>query len=385
MDSEQKITPWEVTGEIVEGKNMAVDYEKIIKKFGCQKIDEAILKRIEKIIKKPVHHLLRRLLVFAHRDFDKILDLVEKNKKFYLYTGRGPSSQSMHLGHAVPFLFCKYLQDIFDVHLVIQITDDEKYLWKDLSLEDSIKFGKENMKDIIAFGFNPQKTFIFSNIEYSYKFIKNSLRISKHINLNEATKVFGFDSSSNIGQIEFPSKEIAPCFSSSFDFLEKNMMCLIPAAIDQDPYFRLARDKAGILKEPKPATLYSGFLPDLKGLNTKMSASDTKSSIYLTDSDSVIKNKINKYAFSGGKDTLEEHRKYGGNIDVDVPFHYLKYFEENDEELEKYRTGYLDGSISTGEMKKKCIQVLQKFISNYRKARENLTDEIIDKFTAFSK
>lgn len=46
---------------------------------------------------------------------------------------------------------------------------------------------------------------------------------------------------------------------------------------------------------------------------------------------------VNKHAFSGGKDTVEEHRMYGGNPDVDVSFMYLTFFLEDDEQLEKIR------------------------------------------------
>ena len=42
-----------------------------------------------------------------HREFDKILDRYEQGKPFFLYTGRGPSSDSMHLGHMIPFTFTK--------------------------------------------------------------------------------------------------------------------------------------------------------------------------------------------------------------------------------------------------------------------------------------
>jgi tyrosyl-tRNA synthetase len=42
-------------------------------------------------------------------EFGRILDLFEKGKAFYLYTGRGPSSGSMHLGHLIPFMFTKYV------------------------------------------------------------------------------------------------------------------------------------------------------------------------------------------------------------------------------------------------------------------------------------
>jgi len=47
----------------------------------------------------------------AASELDQILDRFEQKKPFYLYTGRGPSSASMHLGHMVPFVFCKYAAD----------------------------------------------------------------------------------------------------------------------------------------------------------------------------------------------------------------------------------------------------------------------------------
>jgi tryptophanyl-tRNA synthetase len=72
----------------------------------------------------------------------------------------------MHLGHLVPFIFCKWLQDVFDVPLVIQLTDDEKFLFKDLTLEQCHEFALQNARDIIAVGFRPDKTFIFSNLDY---------------------------------------------------------------------------------------------------------------------------------------------------------------------------------------------------------------------------
>lgn len=46
------------------------------------------------------------------RELDKILDRYEQGKPFYLYTGRGPSSDSMHLGHMVPFVFSKCVRPI---------------------------------------------------------------------------------------------------------------------------------------------------------------------------------------------------------------------------------------------------------------------------------
>ena len=69
-------------------------------------------------------------------------------------------------GHLIPFLFTKYLQDVFQVPLVIQMTDDEKFLLKDMSLEKAYSLAYENAKDIIACGFDPDNTFIFSDLDY---------------------------------------------------------------------------------------------------------------------------------------------------------------------------------------------------------------------------
>lgn len=124
--------------------------------------------------------------------------------------------------------------------------------------------------------------------------------------------------------------------------------CLIPCAIDQDPYFRLTRDVAVKLKYPKPALLHAKFFPALQGPQSKMSASDPNSSIYMTDTPNQIKNKVNRHAFSGGKETEEEHRRLGGDPDVDVSYQYLSFFLDDDEELQRLRDvrpSYHDGMI----------------------------------------
>lgn len=105
--SQQIVTPWEVVGEKGDDGEVAINYDKLINDFGVSRISVALVKRIEKLTGKPVHHLIRRGVFFAHRDLDHILDLYEKDKKFYIYTGRGPSSENLHIGHIIPFSLCK--------------------------------------------------------------------------------------------------------------------------------------------------------------------------------------------------------------------------------------------------------------------------------------
>ncbi|XP_053397594.1 tryptophan--tRNA ligase, cytoplasmic-like [Mercenaria mercenaria] len=229
---------------------------------------------------------------------EKIIDSYEKGERFYLYTGRRPSSEDMHIGHLIPFVFSRWLQEAFDVPLVIQMSDDEKYFSDDLqngeervSIETISKQTHENVKDIIALGFDVNKTFIFSNFEYMCpEYYKNICRIQKRISASKMKNVFDFNDEGNIGKINFPAIQAAPCFSSSFPHIfhgNRDVPCLVPCAIDQ------TRQVATILDCKMPALIQSKFVPSLAGgLQFKMRDSVPESSIYLTDTDEAIERKI---------------------------------------------------------------------------------------------
>ncbi|CCH59074.1 hypothetical protein TBLA_0B02320 [Henningerozyma blattae CBS 6284] len=383
---DQVVTPWDVEGAVDEkGNAQSIDYEKLIKQFGTRPIDDELLERFEKVTGHKPHHFLRKGLFFSQRDFGKILDLHEAGKPFFLYTGRGPSSDSMHLGHMIPFLFTKWLQEVFDVPLVIELTDDEKFLFKHkLKIEDVKKFARENAKDIIAVGFKPENTFIFSDLEYmGGGFYETVVRVSRQITGSTAKAVFGFTDSDCIGKFHFASIQIASAFPSSFPEvlgLPDKTPCLIPCAIDQDPYFRVCRDVADKLKYSKPALIHSRFFPALQGSTTKMSASDENTAIFMTDTSKQITKKINKYAFSGGQVSVALHRELGGNPDVDVAYQYLSFFKDDDELLKESAEKYRSGELLSGEMKKMCIETLQEFVAGFQQRRALVDDKVLDQF-----
>ena len=160
------VNAFEVSGKI--------DYNRLVDDFGSKLIDPELLARLERLTVGRgtvpyLHRFLRRNIFFSHRDLSKICDCLESGKPFYLYTGRGPSSGAMHLGHWVPFLFTKWLQQAFQCPLVIQMTDDEKFLFKGVYSDESgdnldhfANLTIENARDIIACGFIKEKTFVFS-------------------------------------------------------------------------------------------------------------------------------------------------------------------------------------------------------------------------------
>uniref|UniRef100_A0A8H7Y2D4 Tryptophan--tRNA ligase, cytoplasmic n=1 Tax=Psilocybe cubensis TaxID=181762 RepID=A0A8H7Y2D4_PSICU len=354
---DQIVTPWDVQGGVSsDGKQQAIDYDKLVDQFGTRRVDAKLLERFEKLTGRRPHVFLRRGMFFSHREFDRILDRYEQGKPFYLYTGRGPSSDN-----------------------------DEKFLFKhELKPEQTKLFSKQNARDIIACGFDLDRTFIFSNYEFmGGAFYQNVSRISRQITYNQVKATFGFTESDNIGKVHFAAIQAAPSFSTTFPQIfgtSSDIPCLIPCAIDQDPYFRLTRDIASKLKHPKPALLHSKFFPALQGPQTKMSASDPNSSIFMTDKANQIKNKINKHGFSGGKETEEEHRLLGGDTEVDVAYQYLTFFLENDDELEQIGKDYRAGTLLTGQLKAKCIKVLQTFVADFQERRAKITEEEVRKF-----
>jgi tryptophanyl-tRNA synthetase len=400
--AEQEINPWDVQAAVdADGNVLEFDYHAISQKWATKLIDDALLERFERVTGHKPHRWLRRRLFFSHRDLELILDTYERGEDFLLYTGRGPSSDAMHIGHTIPFEFTKWMQDVFDVPLVIMLTDDEKFLFKEkLTQPEVYEFARQNAKDIISVGFDVKKTFMYIDSEFftsgfNRHFNLNATEFEKLITNNQVRGAFGFHGSTNIGSNAFAAKQCVAAFASSYPFIwgedtktyhrSKKLAaipCLIPCAIDQDPYFRLVRENCSRMDQPspKPALCHSKFLTALQGAGGKMSASNPNSAIFMSDTEKQVKNKINKHAFSGGQETLELHKEKGGNPDIDVPYQYLSYFEDDDEKLLRLAAEYRAGTLTTGDMKKECINMMTAYVKKFQEARANVTDEILEEF-----
>ena len=365
------VTPYEAEGKI--------DYNKLIDEFGVERLNDAVLQRIKKHTKE-LHLFLRRKVFFAHRDINWLLDQYEKGNKFFLYTGRAPSGP-VHIGHLLPWIFCKWLQDKFGAEMWFQFPDEEKFLFKqDLTFEDTNKWMNENMLDVIALGFDPKKTRFIIDTKHANIMYKEACKVAKKITFSTIKASFGFTDSNNIGSIFYTSMQAVPAFLPSV-LKGKNIPCLIPLGIDQDIHFRISRDVMPKLGYYKPAIIHNVFLPPLTGIGGKMAASGAnESSIWTTDSEKDVEKKIKKYAFSGGRDTIEEHRKHGGNPDIDVSYQYLKmFFEPDDKKLQRIHNDYKSGKMLTSELKEVLIEKINSFLKEHQKKREKAKSQV-DKF-----
>ena len=361
-----KVTPWEVEGEI--------DYNKLVIQFGTQPITFEIIERI-KHVTGEVHPMLKLQYFFSHRDLDWILKKHADGESFYLYTGRGPSGM-IHIGHVMPWLFTRYLQEKFDSKLLFQLTDDEKFLQsQDRSSEEIRHYTYENILDIIAVGFNPYKTKIIIDTKHIQHLYPIATEIAKRITFSTAKAVFGFSSSTNIGMVGFPPIQAAPCFLPSV-IENKPTPVLIPAAIDQDPYWRITRDVAERMGYYKPAQIHSKFIPGL-GMSGKMSSSKPETALFTTDDPEVIDNKVSA-AFTGGQPTITLQRQLGGNALGCPVFWYLRYLFDSEKQSDERLLKCKSGNLLCGECKSDLSKGSKTFILEFKKRREKAKDVIAD-------
>lgn len=367
IDTNQIVTPWKVEGKI--------DYDRLVKEFGTQIITPELLDRIKKHANR-LHPLLRLGYFFSHRDLDWILSMYENGHRFYLYTGRGPSGH-VHLGHILPWVFTKYLQDTFNVNLLFQITDDEKFLYHDSKSMDEInKYTYENILDIIAIGFDPDKTKIIVDTKHMKHLYPIVIEVAKRMTFSTVRATFGFTSSTNIGMILFPAIQAAPCFLPS-RIEGKPTPCLIPAAIDQDPYWRVTRDVAEKIGYYKPAQIHSKFLPGL-GMQGKMSSSQPETAIFTTDTQEMVERKIMN-AYTGGQPTVALQRSLGADADSCPVFWYLRYMFEDERSSDERYLRCKSGSLLCYECKYSLVESVKRYLKDLQRRREDAKD-MIDRF-----
>lgn len=358
-----KIDPW----ASIEVK----DYSKIMKEFGIEPIGDLYKKLPIK------HHYFSRGIIFGHRDFNKIVEAIKEKKPFVMMTGLMPSGK-FHLGHKIVADMMIYFQKL-GAECYVAVADIEATLTRGVKREEAKKVAIEQyLLNYIALGLKSKKTKFYFQSNGPVEYNNLSKYVSKKTTFNELESMYGTLT---------PEKMIS-VFTQVADILHPQLKenggpkpVIVPVGADQLNHINLTRDMASRMKSEYnfilPSAIFNKMLPGLQG--GKMSSSRPESYIALTDSPEEVKKKIMKYAFSGGRETIEEHRKKGGNPDVDISYQYLTYFEEDDKKLEKIYNDYKSGKLLTGELKQILIDKLNKFLKHHQ-AERNKARKKLNKF-----
>ena len=293
------------------GSELVKDYTKIIKDFGLDS-------QSHKLLPNP-NKLLRRGVVFASRGLKDIIKAIKQKKRFYVLSGIMPTGKKIHFGNRMVVENIKYFQD-HGGEAYILVADLEAVAARGVDLKQAKKNALEfHIPVYIALGLDPKKTYFYFQSE-NKEVTDLAFEAAKKVTENEFRAIYGnvepgrvMSAFEQVGDILYPQ-------------LKEPMPGVIPVGIDQDPHIRLTRDIAKRLKEKykffPPAGLYHKYTPSLDG-SLKMSKSKPESLIELPEEPASVCRKLRR-ALSGGRDTLEEHRRLGAIVEKDVCFEILK-------------------------------------------------------------
>ena len=255
--------------------------------------------------------------------------------QYYLYTGRGPSQDTFHIGHLLGLELIKAISSELESKIFFMIADDEKIL-RDSIGEKKMELNVTNtIEQLNKIGFvRSNTTFHINSQEISPKEYQIMLKLMGLVTLEQLSKIFG--KKDNIGEYFYVFYQLVPCF------LSVSSQCVIICGIDQDPFFRLGRDLARRLGYKPPIILYTKSVPGLDG-SEKMSTSVPSSNpIFLSDSPETIKNKI--FAVKKvGAGTLDELFEKGADLESDTLIQLARLFEQDREVLALIERGYSIG------------------------------------------
>ncbi len=357
-----EIDPW--------GDIQIDSYDDTMKQFGIDGFDQLIDKLPE------THRYFRRNIIYGQRDFKQIVKAVEDGNDFAMMTGLMPSGR-FHFGHKMVADQMRFYQEL-GAELYIAVADVEAYATRDMSMQRCRELAiEEYLKNYIALGLEPDNVNFYFQSEGTPHYHTMSKLFAKHVTQSEVEAVYGDVS---------PAK-VASALTQAADILQPQFEenggpkpVVVPVGTDQDPHIRLTRDIASRFKDQnfiKPSSTYHKFMRGLQG--GKMSSSNPKSYIALRDSIDKAKKKIDR-AKTGGKQSLEEHREEGADVEEDMVYELLAFhLIDDDDRLEEIYREYDAGEMLSGELKQIAKEELKQFLQQHQ-ARLEKADEKVEQF-----
>ena len=408
----EQINPWSSTPK--------VNIERLFEDFGIDSFEP----QKEKLGELPT--FMRRNVIQGHRGYDAISDAIVNKKPFHVLTGFMPSGHP-HFGHLMVMK-----EVVWHINHggrgFISMADREAHAVRGLSWEKCDEYAREYMSCLYALGFKGE---IYSQRRNNS--LKDlAFEAATKINFSNLSAIYGFGAdtelahaisvSMQVGDILYPQLAggVAPT--------------VVPVGIDQDPHIRLTRDVTNALRQflvedrgthisiraktasPEamtavaaafpgskkyeghidlqpghtveevdavvrgieqqfggfgfllPSSTYHSFLMGLQG--GKMSSSVPESLVWFDDEDKDVKKKIMS-ALTGGRPTLDEQKKLGGEPEKCAIYQLNKFhMMDDDRELSEMCQKCKAGELMCGTCKKETLERVRAFLAEFKEKRD---------------
>jgi len=414
---EPQINPW--------SNNSSVDIEKLFTDFGIEPISSLLSELPE------VPYFMRRGIVVGHRDYHQIAAAIRNRTQFHILTGFMPSGHP-HLGHLMVMK-----EVVWHVQQggngYVTIADREAHAVRNTSWEQCREYGKEYLACLYALGFAGTTYFQSKNDR-----LKDlAFEAATKVNFSELNAIYGFSPETDLAHADSVITQVADILYPQID--REPAPTVVPVGIDQDPHIRLTRGVAHKLRmftvEERdgyisvrsknapdealravqkafsgakkyeghvdikgapcadvsakvraierafggfgfftPSSTYHIFMPGLTG--GKMSSSIPESIISFYEPEAVVRKKVMS-GITGGRMTLEEQKRLGGEPDK-CSLYLLNLFHmvTDDADLAEIRRKCLAGEVTCGQCKKDTAERVVAFLKEFREKMDVAAETI---------
>ena len=226
MGDSHRIDPW--------SSQQSTDYQRLTQKFGLESLDLSLI---------PDPNILhRRGIIFAHRDFDVILNSIKNKDNFGVLTGLMPSGR-MHLGHSMVIEQVKWFQEHGgDVN--VAVADLEALATRSKSLNEGRKTAiEEYIINYAALGLKPNSTKIYFQSKRP-QVQRLAFTLGRKTNLSELESIYGFQGDTNLAHVQSPLIQAGDIMHPQLEEFGGLRPIVVPVGVDQDPHLRLTRGLA---------------------------------------------------------------------------------------------------------------------------------------------
>ena len=221
---EVALDPW--------GSSTVADYRRLFDEFGIESFEDLLPE-----VPSP-HHLMRRGVIFGHRDYRPVARAMREGDPFAVLSGFMPTGDP-HIGHKLVFDEIIWHQerggDAYGL-----IADLEAHAARGLSWDEIDEHARDYLLSLLALGFDPEDGELYRQ-STNDAVQELAFELGANARFAEFEGIYGFDGETPVSHMQSVVTQMADIL---YPQLDEPRPTVIPVGPDQDPHVRLARDVA---------------------------------------------------------------------------------------------------------------------------------------------
>jgi tryptophanyl-tRNA synthetase len=240
---ETTLDPW--------GSATVADYRKLFEEFGIEEFDDVL-----DAVPNP-HYLMRRGVIFGHRDYDAVADAMRNDEPFAALSGFMPTGEP-HIGHKLVFDEIIWHQeqggDAYGL-----IADLEAHSAREIPWDEIDEHATDYVLSLLALGFDPEEGTLYRQSEN--RAVQDlAFELGAEANFSELQAIYDFDGGTDVSHMQSVVTQMADIMYPQL--VDEPKPTVIPVGPDQDPHVRLARDLAARVRFFGVTEAYASFEAD---------------------------------------------------------------------------------------------------------------------------